>query len=258
MRVDARFAKILTPATSLPSGGPFASVLVPENLDDLYAQELKAISNASVPRTLDKPHRGLVQLLEKEQSRREKAAGRDWAWEQPKFDTPLGRRRLKLLNAIFLTLDRRGHEGDAYEHDGEIHARAMIGDTYLGLDFAIVGKHRTERQHGYQRPAPDLPAATPLVLRLVPGFDRNAAVAWQDDGDGALEAKIAEIAAGIIVAGEKKFRQTLREAEERAKQEQIEQEKRPGTARTAQSAALGKPAHERGAFAPGPRYPHVG
>lgn len=226
LRVDARFAKVLTPASPLPSGGPFASVLVPENLDELYAQELKAIGKASVPRTLDRPHSGLVQLLKKEQSRREKAAKSDWAWNQPKFDTPLGRRRLKLLNAIFLTLGKRGHQGDAYEHDDEIHARAIIGDTYLGLDLAIAGKHRTVRQHGYQRPAPDLPAATPLALRLVPGFDRNATVAWQDDGDDTLEAMIAEIAAGIIVAGEKKFRQSLRDAEERAKQEQIEQEHR--------------------------------
>lgn len=224
--VDARFAKVLTIAAPLPSDGPFASALVPEDLDELHAQELQAIGKVSVPQTLDRPHKGLVQMLKQEQRRRDKNAEREWAFDEPKFDNPLGKRRLKIFNALFLALSKRGHDGDAYERDGEIHARAAIGDTYLGLDIGIVGSHRTVRQQGYLRPAPDLPASTPLTLRVDPGFDRKATVSWQDDGDTKLESKIAEIAAAIIVAGEKKFRLTLREADERAERERIEKEKR--------------------------------
>lgn len=56
-------------------------------------------------------------------------------------------------------------------------------------------------------------------------MDRKNTVSWQDDGDTKLESRIAEIAAAIIVAGEKKFRLSLREAEERAERERIEKEK---------------------------------
>jgi hypothetical protein len=122
---------------------------------------------------LDRPHKGLVQLLKQEQLRRDKNAEREWTFDEPKFDNPLGKRRLKIFNALFLALSKRGHDGDAYERDGEIHARAAIGDTYLGLDIEIVGSHRTVRQQGYLRPAPDLPASTPLALRIDPGFDRK-------------------------------------------------------------------------------------
>lgn len=226
LRVDGRFAKVLSATVPLPSDGPFASALVPEDLDELYAQELNAIGKVSAPQTLHRPHRGLVQLLKQEQRRRDKAAESDWSWHHPKFDTPLGKRRLRIFNALFLALSKRGHAGDAYEQDGEIHARAVIGDTYLGLDIVIVGSHQTVRQQGYLRPAPDLPASTPLALRLDPGFDRKATLTWQDDGDSKLESKIAAVAAATIVAGEKKFRQSLREAEERAKRERIEQERR--------------------------------
>jgi hypothetical protein len=226
LSVDARFAKMLSPAAPLSSDGPFASAVVPESLDELYTQELKAIGSASVPKALDRPHKGLLQLLKKEQRRREKAAESAWFSEQPKFDTPLGKRRIRILNAIFLALGRRGHDGDAYEHDGDIHARAIVGNTYLGLDLAIAGKHRTVRQYGYLRPAPDLPASTPLVLRLNLNFNGKATVSWQDDDSGTLETKVAQITAGIIVEGEKKFRRSLREAEERIRQEQIEQGKR--------------------------------
>lgn len=223
--VDARFKKVLSIADPLPSNGPFASTLVPEDLDELHAQELRAIGKISVPQSLDRPHKGLVQMLKREQRRRDKNAEREWTFDEPKFDNPLGKRRLRILNALFLALSKRRHDGDAYEHDGEIHARAAIGNTYLGLDIGIAGSHRTVRQHGYLRPAPDLPASTPLALRIDPGFDRKNTVSWQDDGDAKLESRIAEIAAAIIVAGEKKFRLSLREAEERAERERIEKEK---------------------------------
>ncbi|RUY87287.1 MULTISPECIES: hypothetical protein [unclassified Mesorhizobium] len=64
-----------------------------------------------------------------------------------------------------------------------------------------------------------------IALRIDPGFDRKNTFSWHDDGEAKLESKIAEIAAAIIVAGEKKFRLSLREAEERAERERIEKEK---------------------------------
>lgn len=227
LNIDRRFAEVLTPVSSLPSEGPFASAFVPEDLEELRAQELKAIGRAIVPKTLDGAHRGLRELLKKEQRRREKVAERDWHWDQPKFDTPLAKRQLRILNGLFMALIKRGHDGNAYEdHTGELHARAIVGDTYMGLEFAIVGKHRTVRERGYVRPAADLPAATPLMLRLAPDFDGKASESWQDAEDGKLEAKITAIAAAIIMAGERKFRRSLREAEERIERVRIEQEKR--------------------------------
>lgn len=122
---------------------------VPEDLEDLRAQELKAIGRAVAPKTFDGAHRGLADLLTKEQRRRQKVAERDWYWDQPKFDTPLAKRQLRILNGLFMALSRRGHDGSAYEdHTGELHARAIIGDTYMGLEFMIPGKHRTVRAHG--------------------------------------------------------------------------------------------------------------
>src|ERR1044072_575990 len=224
VRVDVRFAKVLPAAAPLSSAGPFASALVPESLDELYAQELKAIGRAGVPKTLDGAHKGLVQLLKQEKRRHEKVARDSWHWDQPKLDTPVAKRRLRILNGVFLALAKRGHRGEGYEREGEIHARAIIGDTYLGLDIAIAGKHRTVRQHGYMRPAPDLPATTPLVMRLDPDFDGEAAASWEDDGEGPLETKIASIAAAIIVAGEARFRRGLREAEEQRERQRLEQE----------------------------------
>ena len=225
VRVDARFAGVLKPADPLPSQGPFASAFVPEDLDDLYAQELKAIGRIGVPKGLDRVHRALLQILKQEQRRREKIAQSRWHWDGPKFDNPLDKRRLKILSAVFMALSKRGHEADAYERDGEIHATAIVGDTRLGLEVTVVG-NRAARVYGRDRSTADLPLRTPLTLRVDPDFDGKNEVSWQDDEDGTLETKIAHIAAGVIVAGEARFRRSLREAEERAEQQRILEEKR--------------------------------
>jgi hypothetical protein len=226
IRVDARFANMLSPARPLAPDGPFASPLVPEDLDELYEQELRAIGRAGVPKALDGVHRGLAQLLKDEKRRHEKVAARSWHWDTPKFDTPLARRRLRILDGIFKALSKRGHDGDAYEQNGELHARAVIGDTFLALDIVPAGSHRTLRLHGRLQPDPALPASTPLVLRLRRDFGREVEQSWQDDQTGTLETKIAPITAGIIVAGEAAFRRSLREAAERAEQQRLAEGKR--------------------------------
>jgi len=226
VNLDPRFAKVLPPASPMPSTGSFASTLVPECLEDLRKVEAKAIGRAPVPKSLEAVHRGLRQLLAKDEQRREKAAGSRWQWDPPRFDNPVAKRRLRILNGIFLALSKRGHDGDSYEMDGEIRASAIVGDTSLGIDIGISGKHAMVRSGGVMRPAPDLPASTPMVVRLDPSFDGKAVETWCDDAQGTLESKMVDIVAGIIVAGEARFRWGLREAEELAEQWRVEAEKR--------------------------------
>ncbi|WP_434732994.1 hypothetical protein NL154_16460 [Rhizobium sp. YTUHZ044] len=222
VKVDPRYAKILSIAEAMPSSGPFASAIVPDDLDDLFRQELSAVGSVTVAKAIGVPHRGLAHLLRQEARRQEKFLKSSWETDRPMFDSPFSKRCLRILNSLFLVLSKRGHDGDAYEHSGELHARAIIGDTYLGLNLAIVGKHKKVRRNGYERPAPDLPASTTLALSLTADFDGRVSKSWQDDADNRLEDKIAVIAAELIVAGEEKFRKSLKEAEERA--EEVRQE----------------------------------
>ena len=225
VKVDPRYAKVLSIAEAMPSSGPFGSAIVPDDLDDLRTLELKAIGRVMVPKTIGVPHKGLVHLLKQEARRQEKFLKSNWETDRPLFDSPVSKRCFRILNSLFLVLSKRGHDGDAYEHSGELHARAIIGDTYLGLNLAIAGKHKKVRRNGYERPAPDLPASTALVLSLAPDFDGRTSKSWQDDGDSRLEDKIPVIAADLIVAGEARFRKSLKEAEARAKQAHHEKER---------------------------------
>lgn len=217
--LDRRFRGLIAECPAIPVEGPFASPAVPEDLNELRAVELKAIGHVAVPRALDKSHPGLVQLLRREAQRREKAQASRWHWDEPIFDTPLGQRKLRLLNGLFLALAKRGHSGGVREQDRELSAHCSIGDMSLGLSFSIVGKHRTEMISGYRRPARDLPASTPICLSLGRKFRISIRTSWQDEDAGKLETKLAEIAADIIVAGEASFRQSLIEAIEREEEQ---------------------------------------
>jgi hypothetical protein len=226
IHVDHRFAGVLTAVEHMPSSGPFASAAVPEDLDDLYDQELKAIGRVAVPRKLERFHYGLAQIFKQEERRRAKFATSNWSWDAPKFDGPVDQRRFRILNAIFMALTRRGHGGRASERDGRIDATAIVGDMGVDLEIVIAGKHRTVREYGRDVPARDLPASTPLVMVIDGQRDRPGETVWQDDGAGKLETKIAEIVARIIVAGEAQFRRGLKEAERRAEEHRRWQEQR--------------------------------
>lgn len=214
IRVDARFQGLVHEAGRFPVNGPFTSAAIPEDLEELRSRELKALGRVAASKDLQKPHVGLVQLLKREKERREKAAADRWYWNGPVFDTPLGQRKLKLLNGLFLCLERRSHSGAATEHRGELTSNCKIGDMLLRLTFTIVGKHRTEMISGYHRPARDLPSSTPLCLSIDHKFRTPVTAQWRDDSDGKLETKLAQITADLIVAGEAAFRQGLIEAVE--------------------------------------------
>jgi hypothetical protein len=222
--VDDRFTALLPPGEPISADGPFASAAVPEHLEELRARELKAIGRAKTPKTLELFHPGLRDLLKQETRRREKALEHSWHWDEPKFDNALDQRKLRLLNGIFLTLAKRGHSGSVSEHDGELRVHVTIGDTGLPISLEVLGKHRTVIIRGVRRPAPDLPATTPLALQVKINALNDVILAWEDDEAGKLETKIAEIAAGLIVAGEARFRRRLREEEVQRERERHERE----------------------------------
>lgn len=224
LEIDHRFAPFIAKADPIPSTGPFATRAVAEDLEELRVFELKAIGKASVSRTFEPLAPGLRKIIASEDLLRQKDAESHWHWDPPRFDNPLDQRRLRLLNAIFLTLAKRGHSGEASEHDHEIRPSAMIGDTDLSLTLEIIGKHRTVMVQGQRRPTPDLPASTTLALSIAGRPGSGPIQVWQDDADGKLETKIAVIVAGLVVAGEAKFREQLRLDEEQAERDRIERE----------------------------------
>lgn len=217
--VDRRFASVIAIADPMPAVGPFASDFVPENLDDLLEQELLAIGTVKVPKSLGHAPPGLGEVLRGEEKRRIKLAKS--GFDGPRFDAPISQRQLRIWSALYSTLIKRGHTGSAYEHEGLLVCQVKVGDTRIGVELDVTGhsRHRHDRKR-----LDNLPASTPISLRINPRFDGRANKSWRDDKDGTIEEKLAAIAAATIVAGEASLREELREAEERQAQERARQE----------------------------------
>jgi hypothetical protein len=221
--VDRIFEPFVPQAQPLSSAGPFASALVPEDLEELRRMELKAIGKAITARSLEGAHPGLRDILAKEAKRRAKSAESKWSWDDPKFDNPLDQRKLRIFNAICLALAKRGCSGSVKEDYENINGSAHIGQQHIRLTLEPAGKHKVAVLRGYTRPDPDLPKATPLQLRYK---GHPAERSWSDDKDGKLETKIAAIAADLIVAGEAGFRERLRQTEIQLGKDRIAAEER--------------------------------
>ncbi|MDE2410715.1 MAG: hypothetical protein KGM18_02960 [Sphingomonadales bacterium] len=213
----------------MPSSGPFASPEVPEDLEELRAREAKLIGKVSVPGNLDHFHPALADILRKEERRRQKVAESSWHWDGPKFDSPVDQRQLRLLNGLFLALAKRGHSASVYANEvpREFRPRVCIGDTWLGLEIGILGKHATTMRSGQRVADPALPASTPLILRC----QGAGGCSWQDEPGGKLETQLAQIAVSLIVAGEAEFRSELKASEIRAEEARIERARREEEAR---------------------------
>lgn len=225
MLLDPKFEPYIPRANPLPSSGPFVSAEVPEDLEALREREAKLMGRVTVAKDLSRYHPAFNDILRKEQRLREKATKGTWySHYKPEFDNPVDQRQMRLLNALFLALAKRGHEARVFadQRPRGFRPEVMIGDTRLSLQIGILGKHSTSMRYGEIVPDPTLPASTPLLIRC----DEPGIPAWEDQKESKLESRIAEIAVSLIVAGEAAFRRRLKEAEIRAEQERIEREKR--------------------------------
>jgi hypothetical protein len=220
--IEGRLCDLIGEAPPFPIEGPFASSRVPEDLAELREQERKAIGRIAAPRSFADVHQpGVSHILQAEEKRRRKAAESRWHHDPPRFFGPFYQRQLRLFCGLFRGLEQRGHSGHVDDNNGQLQARLRIGDTGLRLGIEVKGKHATEQLSGYRRPAADLPATTPMRLRLPDKLRLDLPHSWEDQENNRLEAQLADIVADLIVAGEAAFRQSLVE-----EQEWLEEERR--------------------------------
>lgn len=222
MKIDPRFKPFIPEAGNLPASGPFANKEVPEDLEDLRALETKLVGRVSVPKNLDRLHPGMSDIMRREQKRRDKLADTNWSWTGPIHENPVDQRQLRLLNALFFALAKRGHEGWVYydEFTHGFRPTVRICDTRLEMNIGIPGRRPNNARHP-QRPDPSLPATTPLFISCSKPND----LLWQDEPGCRLEAQLSEIAVSLIVAGEATFRRDLKEMEARAEKARLEAER---------------------------------
>lgn len=219
--------------TELPPAPMFS-----ESLAEVTQRAQKLLGNVNVAKTLANPHPLIARMLADDEKRRQALIDEPYSWRKPRFDDPLARRRLKILNALFLMLSKAGFKPSLRGEEAE-ELGVIVGNFHVSLTLTKI-EQRT-------RPAKDkaVPQKPRLQLEIVNWaqggeFPLNH---WCDTEETPLEAHLPQIATNLLVAGEMLYRghavwDHKRLSERKAEQDEKIRQAEETAAREAEAARL--------------------
>lgn len=167
----------------------------------------KMLRKVQVRKSLEAAHPAIARLLAQDDERREKQLKDSYpsSWDAPFFVSAFERRRLFILNALFLALSRAGATASIQGKDGR-NVRLGVGDQSVGLHVdAKSAKPRDRWTESWRRPDPH-DAKERLRLRIEVEGAPDIRTEWEDDSTRKVEQHVHEIAIELLVAAEVQYR----------------------------------------------------
>lgn len=167
------------------------------SIESVRERIAKAIGKIKVPREVRVWHPAIQRLLNEDEERRRRQPLRPW--EKPLFDAALDRRRLRLLNSLFVATDKFNGK-PSRERDTN---KTIIGFYRYGVTIVFAPTKRPNRG-----PTPkDKPLDNDLTLSILEGFHSALEVrSWSDSAEQKLENQLAGIATEIVLYAEVLYR----------------------------------------------------
>jgi hypothetical protein len=189
-------AEILAPLPDAPT--------FDEPIESVRERARKMIRKASVPRDFSRAHPAISAILQEDERRREKQRSSPFtlSWDKPLIDSPLARRRLRILNGIFIATARAGGMGHIGGDELE-DVSITVHHHHVSLHLAPLPQKRQRSAEARSRKG----KARGLRLSIVPGFGENGDRMSWEDGETSLEGHVTEIAVEVIVTAEVHYRE---------------------------------------------------
>lgn len=202
----------------------------PESIESVRDRIAKAIGRVSVPKAVHVWHPVIDALLKEDERRREqiRAAPYGFSWNKPVFDTPVERRRLRILNSLFLAVSKmNGSPSTGEENKGHFYVRFFHHS--VGVTLVTAKPSRRRVQVDSETKEPSQPGLTLSLLRS--SQSESARFVWQDEGTSKIEDQITEIAIQTVLAAEIQHRENALlhhkfKAEHRARMEEEERKRK--------------------------------
>ena len=167
----------------------------------------KIIGKLSVARDILYWHPAIDRLLKEDDKRREKqlAAPHPMSWDNPRFDTPFERRRLRILNTLFSAAARMNGKPTIDGREARsTHVTFYRQHVGIRLDHA-----KQYNRRGYAAPKPPESNDSKLSFSILESINsEKVRVTWQDDETGKLEARITDIAVELVSTAELQHRES--------------------------------------------------
>jgi hypothetical protein len=153
----------------------------------------------SVPNLASRAHPAISRVLVEDDRRREKArtALVAFDWDRPRWDSVVDRRRLRILNALFLAAGRLGARGWVRNGRDSMEFGLSVCQQEVRLRLQPVPRS-TNGNRSHPR----------LRLAIARGYDGNSEHAhWEDEPDGRLESHLRAILVEVFVSAEERYRE---------------------------------------------------
>ena len=198
-----------------------------EPIERVRERIAKTVGKLTVPREVRIWHPTLDKLLKEDEQRRERQRASSFpsSSDAPRFDTPFERRRLRVLNTLVLPAGTMNGKPSISDHEGRsIHLSFHQRDVAIHVDRS----KRTRGRGGHAANLADADETKLSLSILMSPHSESIRIAWQDDEQGKLETRIAEIAVQIILTAELQYREgTVRSYEWRVQRKaELEEEER--------------------------------
>ena len=184
----------------------------PESVAALTARVRALVGNVTVPRDLTRAHTAIQGLLDADAARRAKQLAKRYhsTFDDPLFDSPFERRRLRLMNALLVAFARLGGKPSLSRKSDPSDFTVTIGHQHVTVTVDEAGYQRS----GWRSERDQLkPAASRITVSLstrIEGFKTS----WEDGKERRLEDEITDIVVSVLVAGELSYRQLERDHHE--------------------------------------------
>lgn len=172
----------------------------PEPIEAVRERIAKVIGKLSVPREIRDCHPAVDRLLKQDDIRREKRLATSYPtpWHEPQFDSPFERRRLRILNTLFLAAERMNGKPCVGRDADSVHL------TFFQQHVRIKLSRCKQRTHG----APQRLNDPRLSVAILNGLgSEQARITWEDDDTGKLETRITEIVVEVVLTAEVQHRE---------------------------------------------------
>jgi len=176
-----------------------------DNLDELTKQVKAKIKRVTVPRDMTKAHWQIRKLLDDDEViRQEQLSSKySFSWKVPVFDDPIEKRRLRILNALFLAFARFGAKPSISGNEAR-DLSVTINDTHVSFELDTTTQKAGKHAHNYISQRGN---SKKLRLTAPKGYPSKGNYwCWEDTDDLSLEKQLSEIAVEIVICAERRHR----------------------------------------------------
>jgi hypothetical protein len=176
------------------------------DIEEVTTEIREMVGRLTVAKAIPRPHRLIAKLLEADEERRQRAANRTYllSWDQPLFDSPFERRRLRLLNAIFVASERCGMRPSVRGKEAR-DLSVQVNDQNVA--FTVDDANVKFVRYGYEyQPCRNPSGRMKVVISSWRAPDHTRQV-WEDTKGTPVEKFVTDIVVELIVAGECQYRE---------------------------------------------------